>query len=352
MSDVARARLRRFEQAAASSSQLIVRTHFTPDAGPTVTQKQERFKRQILMAAATMAAGVSLAAYLTSGSNGEPPVAAPAETAKIDRLATLNRSAAPPAEHKAKQTTTFHSPASVKLVPISYDGKQYQTITAASRLTLVKEAAKSQGLDKVGLNWRDLYGVIHAETSWVSRVGYGKNGVQSHGFAQFEPASAKAYGVRNPQDPVEAVHGSARVLKEAATWAAKRADEFNVPMLKRAQAIRDGVTVYYNLSWKARHEWRPMNNKVLPDATIAHMANVRQGIEIARRLEKAQKAGERLELEQISISVAKAAAAEVKPPTAAPAVKLATSKKAKTFLANQKVVTAQEVAKKRRSLPG
>ena len=46
--------------------------------------------------------------------------------------------------------------------------------------------------------------------------------ISSFGIAQFEPATARAVGLRDPSDPVEAVHAAALHLKDAAEWSAKR----------------------------------------------------------------------------------------------------------------------------------
>jgi len=60
-------------------------------------------------------------------------------------------------------------------------------------------------LQQVGLSYRDVYGIINAETSWIPRLGASKDGTPNLGIAQFEPATAKAVGLTDPTDPVQAV---------------------------------------------------------------------------------------------------------------------------------------------------
>src|SRR5215218_9502388 len=64
------------------------------------------------------------------------------------------------------------------------------TLEPAARLKLSRAAAEKAALHEVGLDFRDVYGVISAETSWVPRAGMGRNGVVSEGLGQFEPATA------------------------------------------------------------------------------------------------------------------------------------------------------------------
>ena len=111
--------------------------------------------------------------------------------------------------------------ARLRWVPANLDGGKV-TLDSSSRLLLARSAAERAGLKDVGLDFRDVYGVINAETSWVPRAGMGRNGVVSEGLGQFEPATAKAVGLRNPNDAVEAVHAAARLLREAAVWSAQR----------------------------------------------------------------------------------------------------------------------------------
>ncbi len=83
-----------------------------------------------------------------------------------------------------------------------------------SRMILAKSAARHAGLSEVGLSFKDVYGIIYAETSWVPRMGASKNGTPNLGIAQFEPATARALGLTNPEDPVEAIHVAAVHMKQ------------------------------------------------------------------------------------------------------------------------------------------
>jgi hypothetical protein len=155
--------------------------------------------------------------------------------------------------------------------------REVATLDANSRLLLVRSAAQKAGLADVGLDYRDVYGVIHAESSWVSRSGMGKNGVVSQGLAQFEPATARAVGLRNPHDPVEAVHAAATHLKEAARWSARRIEGLNLDAGEWAVKLREGVSVYYNLSTRGRNAWRGSNSNQMPIETRLHIRNVQAG---------------------------------------------------------------------------
>lgn len=157
-------------------------------------------------------------------------------------------------------------------------------LDADSRLLLARSAAQQAALHDVGLDFRDVYGVIHAESSWLPRSGMGKNGVVSSGLAQFEPATARAVGLRNPLDPVEAVHAAAVLLKEAARWSARKLDGLNLDSEQRAMKLREGVSVYYNLSSRGRQAWQGHNSQQLPIETRLHIRNVRDGALRAGRL--------------------------------------------------------------------
>jgi hypothetical protein len=168
-------------------------------------------------------------------------------------------------------------------VPANVDGGKV-TLDASSRLLLVRSAAEQAGLKDVGLDFRDVYGVINAETSWVPRAGLGRNGVVSQGLGQFEPATAKAVGLRNPNDAVEAVHAAARLLREAAVWSAQRIARLGLSPEQRAAKLREGVSIYYNLSTRARSTWSGLNTDRLPIETLRHINNVRAGARQAELL--------------------------------------------------------------------
>src|SRR5206468_8744045 len=55
--------------------------------------------------------------------------------------------------------------------PVRIAGTVLETPDVPSRLLLVESAAKRAGLAEVGLSYRDVYGIINAETSWIPRMG-------------------------------------------------------------------------------------------------------------------------------------------------------------------------------------
>jgi hypothetical protein len=146
-----------------------------------------------------------------------------------------------------------------------------------TRLQLARSAAEKARLHEVGLDFRDVYGVINAESSWVARPGVGRNGVVSEGLGQFEPATARAVGLKDPNDASEAVHAAARLLREAAAWSARRIASLGLSPEQRAARLREGVSIYYNLSTRARSTWSGLNTATLPIETQRHIHNVREG---------------------------------------------------------------------------
>ena len=154
-----------------------------------------------------------------------------------------------------------------------------------SRMLLAKSAARRAGLDEVGLSYKDVYGIINAETSWVPRMGAGKDGTPSFGIAQFEPATARALGLRDPDDLVEAVHVAARHMKEAALWSAARIARLHLGVIQRAEKLREGVSIYYNLSSRGRAVWNGRNTMRLPVETRLHIQNARIGAQQAALLD-------------------------------------------------------------------
>lgn len=202
-------------------------------------------------------------------------------------------------------------------------GRELATLDAGSRLLLVRSAAQRAGLADVGLDYRDVYGVINAETTWVARTGMGRNGVASHGLAQFEPATARALGVRDPNDPVEAVHGAATLLKEAAQWSARRIAGLGLSGTERAARLREGVSIYYNLSSRARERWDGLGYAGLPVETQRHIANVRVGALQAERLHHAGGAAVEKTLLAEAVSAVRAAPAELQAAASPPVRRVA-----------------------------
>jgi hypothetical protein len=184
----------------------------------------------------------------------------------------------------------------MRWVDVRYGENRLKTPDLGSRMLLAQSAAQKAGLNEVGLNWADVYGIINAETSWIPRMGASKDGTPNLGIAQFEPATAKALGLKDPHDPVEAVHVAALHLKQAATWSAKRLAKLNLDEEERARKLREGVSIYYNLSTKGRNAWNGMNTRKLPIETQRHIANARRGANeassIAERLRAAAQGSE------------------------------------------------------------
>jgi hypothetical protein len=181
--------------------------------------------------------------------------------------------------------------AELNYIDVVYKGKSKQTLDVPSRLLLTKWAADSAGLGDVGLGWKDVYGVIHAESSWVPQTGASKSGVPNHGLAQFEGATARSYGLENANDPLNAIAASARMIKDAAVWSGKRLENFGMNATQKAQYLREGVSVYYNTGWKTRKKWSPESSQQLPVETKTHIRNVQAGNIIATNLAQELKTG-------------------------------------------------------------
>jgi hypothetical protein len=255
-----------------------------------------------------------------------------------------------PRQNLGRDTYFAHLRSELRWVPVRVGDREVFTPDAASRLLLAQSAAARAGLGEVGLDFRDVYGLINAETSWVPRPGLGRNGVVSAGLAQFEPATARAVGLRNPNDPVAAVHAAAVLLKEAAQWSARRIAALHLGPDAYAAKLREGISVYYNLSSRARQAWSGRNARQLPVETQRHIRNVRAGVQQAERLQ----AGASLDLAAIA-SVAAASASPATAPQAkaarpAHAVRVAASP-ARTTGAAHPVVVAQRDGRKTWVLP-
>ena len=171
-------------------------------------------------------------------------------------------------------------------LPVRYAGEMLKTPDVPSRLMLAQAAAEQANLEEVGLSYHDVYGIINAETSWIPRMGYSKNGTPNLGIAQFEPATARAVGLTDPNDPVQAVHAAALHLKDAARWSARRISGLKLTPEEHALKLREGVSIYYNLSSKGRAVWNGQNTAKLPIETQRHIANARRGARQAAELEE------------------------------------------------------------------
>lgn len=172
----------------------------------------------------------------------------------------------------------------LRWLPIKLGNDTLKTPDAQSRLLLAQSAAQHAGLAQVGLSYKDVYGIINAETSWIPRLGASKDGTPNLGIAQFEPATARAIGLTNPADPVQAIHAAALHMRDAAIWSARRIAGLKLTDAQRAEKLREGVSIYYNLSSKGRSIWNGRNTAKLPFETRRHIANARDGAEEAAEL--------------------------------------------------------------------
>lgn len=170
-------------------------------------------------------------------------------------------------------------------------GKQKHTVLdIASRIALVKAAAENAKLAECNLNSNDLYGIIHAETGWIARSGMGANHVKSEGLAQFEPNTAKAFGIDNPNDVVQAVFGAAWVMKEVGLWARSKLNRElkhkNFSTQQKNKIFHAYISAGYNLSSDARNDLTAETIENAPIPTQLHIKNTEQGTKIAASIEK------------------------------------------------------------------
>jgi hypothetical protein len=177
-----------------------------------------------------------------------------------------------------------HLRARMKYETVRWGGKPVQTLDEESRVLLAQAAARKARLEDVGLSFHDVYGVIEAETSWIPRDGASKDGTANLGLAQFEPRTARGLGVTDPSDPVQAVFGAAMYMKEGAAWASRKLAGLKLSPEQHALKVREGVSIYYNLSIKGRNKWDGMNAAELPIETQRHIHNARMGAAEAAEL--------------------------------------------------------------------
>jgi hypothetical protein len=214
-------------------------------------------------------------------------VAAPARANPMVPVALATSSAQPSRFSFNGSLANYYAQIRSKLhwEPIHYAGKTLKTPDASSRLLLAQSAAQHAQLAQVGLSYRDVYGIINAETSWVPRLGASKDGTPNLGLAQFEPKTARLVGLTDPTDPVQAVHAAALQMRDAAIWAAHRLENLKLTPQQRAEKLREGVSIYYNLSSRGRSMWNGLNTAKLPLETRRHIANARIGAHEAAELE-------------------------------------------------------------------
>ncbi|WP_298931958.1 hypothetical protein [uncultured Ramlibacter sp.] len=215
----------------------------------------------------------------------QTPIAQAPAAVQLAPAATALPAAAAPPQPRPEDSYYAQLRGKVRWVSAQFGGDAMATPDYQSRMLLAKSAAERAGLDEVGLGYQDVYGVINAETSWVPRTGMGKNGTASHGVAQFEPATARALGLRDPNDLVEAVHVAAEHMREAALWSEARIARLKLGTGERAARLREGVSIYYNLSSRGRSAWNGKNTSRLPVETRRHIMNTRLGAAQAISLE-------------------------------------------------------------------
>jgi hypothetical protein len=74
-------------------------------------------------------------------------------------------------------------------------------------------------------------------------------------------------------------------MKEAAVWSARKLQKLNLPPQVHAAKLREGVSIYYNLSSKGRSTWNGVNTSKLPIETRRHINNAARGAREAATIE-------------------------------------------------------------------
>lgn len=220
-------------------------------------------------------------AWLRHKAPATPPAPVVAKVLELPRVVVI--AALEPADRDALYYGKLR--AQVHWVPARIGRETLLTPDHASRIMLAKAAAERAHLAEVGLSYLDVYALINAETSWVPRPGASRDGTPNLGVAQFEPATAKALGVRDPDDVVESVHAAAAYIREAALWSRDRLRGLKLGKTERERKLREGISVYYNLSVRGRNAWTGLNTDELPLETQRHIANSRTGAREAAVLE-------------------------------------------------------------------
>lgn len=175
-------------------------------------------------------------------------------------------SVAAPMPQADKNFIEAQAAAALQPVKVVIAGKEAFAPHPMQRVRWCKEVAAAHRLAAHGYDWRDVYAMVEAESSWVARDGMGLNKRPSFGLAQMEAATAKSLGI-DPHNPRQALDGVAMLLKESDAWA-------------RAKGIQDrklAASVYYNLSTKARNAWDGRSIDGLPVPTKNHIQNRKAG---------------------------------------------------------------------------
>jgi len=235
----------------------------------------------------TVPARAALACLAVAGIAASVPGQVSHAAPRVAKLPTTTAAAAVAA---TRAVPVPSSPAAVrsmmKFETVRWGGKPVRTLDDASRLMLARAAAEKAGLREVGLSYRDVYGVIEAETSWIARTGASKDGTPNLGLAQLEPRTARGLGVDDPADPVESVFAAAMYMRQGAEWASGRIGKLKSDPALYAAKLREGVSVHYNLSIKGRNKWNGLNTAQLPVETQRHIRNAVAGAQEAAALER------------------------------------------------------------------
>lgn len=225
---------------------------------------------------------------------GAPNAEWKSRTAALDSLPKVG------ADSKANPAALLAKVADLSPVTVKIDGKTYEALNPLERIRLCKEVAADTKLNQHGLDWRNIYATVHAETGWAERTGMGLNGKPSFGLAQMEAATARSLGI-DPTDPKASLVGVAMLLKEASAWAKAKGHE------NKSAAI----SIYYNLSSKARNSWDGVTLDNLPQPTKNHIKNMSDGLKMATHLapkyEKLIQQAKAIEREEAKAAQARAA---------------------------------------------
>jgi hypothetical protein len=256
----------------------ILSAQWAPGAAPAPAGGGAASSTTTTMAAVTAGAAAAARSVASTTSAAAAVAATSPATPPVIRFAT------PAAATAVAFTSDAALRKQIKFETVKWEGEKVKTLDEESRLLLAQAAAAKAGLHQFGLSFEDVYGVIEAETSWIPRTGMGKNGVTSIGLAQFEPRTARGLGLKDPNDPVQAVMAAAVNMKHGAEWAAERLDDLELSPQEYQAKLREGVSVYYNLSVKGRNKWNGLNTAELPVETQRHIRNVRAGAAEANEL--------------------------------------------------------------------
>lgn len=89
---------------------------------------------------------------------------------------------------------------------------------------------------------------------------------------------------------MQAVFAAALYIKDGAKWASHRIGHLELSPQERAAKLREGVSVFYNLSVKGRNKWDGLNTADMPVETQRHIRNTVAGAAEAVQIAKLLKA--------------------------------------------------------------